>query len=345
MRSARISIRCSTDTPRSHRVAVLGGGVVGLTSALRLVKSDLNLNVSVIAEHIGSGTTSEGAGGLWKPYSLMNTDPYLVNSWGTDTFNHYMDLYNSPQAPKAGVMLTSAYQLWREEHPDPEWASVVPHFRRMTTKELRLYDASGVYTNGWFYTTMITDAKLYLNWLISELKQSGCQFVQKKVSSLAELSEYSAIINCSGVGARELAGDDGVVPIRGQVVRVKASWIKHHVDADHCTYIIPNRDDVVLGGTLGTLEDWDTGVRDWDTKDILERCSQVVPSLAAAEVASVWVGLRPGRTTGLRLEAEKIGEQRVLHNYGHGGSGLTLAWGCAGDIVELMRCDEENLNV
>jgi D-amino-acid oxidase len=40
------------------------------------------------------------------------------------------------------------------------------------------------------------------------------------------------------------------------------------------------------------------------------------------------VGLRPARPA-LRLEAERIGNATVIHNYGHGGAGFTLSWGCA----------------
>lgn len=72
-----------------------------------------------------------------------------------------------------------------------------------------------------------------------------------------------------------------------------------------------------------------------------------------AEIVCDWVGLRPGRTT-LRLELEHmkllapaagssggagVGREAampVVHNYGHGGAGLTLAWGCAGDASALL---------
>lgn len=53
-------------------------------------------------------------------------------------------------------MLTSAYQLWGEQVPDPEWAQVVPHFRHLTPRELQLYDPSHTHSHGWFYTTVIT---------------------------------------------------------------------------------------------------------------------------------------------------------------------------------------------
>ena len=58
-------------------------------------------------------------------------------------------------------------------------------------------------------------------------------------------------------------------------------------------------------------------------------------ALAHAAVLGVSVGLRPCRAV-VRLELEEIGEQRVIHNYGHGGAGVTLSWGCAEEVVRLI---------
>jgi D-amino-acid oxidase len=61
-----------------------------------------------------------------------------------------------------------------------------------------------------------------------------------------------------------------------------------------------------------------------------------VPALGDATVLEHLVGLRPGRPT-VRLELDLKGSTRVVHNYGHGGSGVTLGWGCAAEVVELVQ--------
>lgn len=85
---------------------------------------------------------------------------------------------------------------------------------------------------------------------------------------------------------------------------------------------------------------------DADMEGIMERCCRLLPALREAEVVKAWAGLRPGRPC-VRLDAEVVRspetgrEMRVVHCYGHGGSGVTLAWGCAADIVghvEEMLC-------
>jgi glycine/D-amino acid oxidase-like deaminating enzyme len=222
-----------------------------------------------------------------------------------------------------------------------------------------MYDPQEIYKYGFAYDTIIAEGRLYMEWLLAKIKSyigratilTGCH-----VESLADLSSYdvdfAAVINCAGLGARELVKDESIYPIRGHVLRVKAPWVRFHVEAeqrgspDMPAYIIPNSDTVVLGGTKGHKGDEDLIPRKEDRDAILARCTAAIPSLAGAEVVDEWVGLRPGRPS-VRLELEifdKYSSKRssgdmppfVVHNYGHGGSGLTLAWGCAGDAVDVL---------
>ena len=69
---------------------------------------------------------------------------------------------------------------------------------------------------------------------------------------------------------------------------------------------------------------------------ILKKCSEILPDLADIEIIEELVGLRPGRTS-VRLDKEIISGRPLIHNYGHGGSGVTLSWGCADSVVELAN--------
>ncbi|PSC73607.1 D-aspartate oxidase [Micractinium conductrix] len=330
-------------------ICVIGAGVIGLTAALRIKHALPGAAVAIVAESFDD-TTSHGAGGLWKPYTLGDTPPALANRWGADTFDHYMSLYQSAEAPAAGTILTSAYQLFKERVPDPEWAAVVPHFRHLSERELAAYDPEGTHCHGWFYTTFITEGRLYLRWLTAQLSAAGVTLQARRVGSADELAAegHQVLVNCSGLGAAQLFGDASMYPVRGHVLRVRAPWIRHYVNSQYSEgdcYIIPNTDTVVLGGTLGK-GDFDTTPRPADRASILDRACRVLPSLAAAEVVSEWVGLRPGRPS-VRLELEQwalddgaggsAGSIPVVHNYGHGGAGLTLAWGCAADATALVQ--------
>ncbi|XP_037551348.1 D-aspartate oxidase isoform X2 [Nematolebias whitei] len=176
--------------------------------------------------------------------------------------------------------------------------------------------------------------------LSSGFRRAGGLVEKRKVNSLQELSHFDLIVNCSGLGSRTLVGDTHVYPVRGQVLKVEAPWLKHFIrDGDGKTYIYPGVHGVTLGGTRQE-GDWRLQVDRGEAESILERSSRLEPSLTKAKVLGEWVGLRPGRRN-LKVEREAVYLQGrwvpVVHNYGHGGFGVTLAWGTALDALGLVR--------
>ncbi|KAG7250670.1 hypothetical protein CRUP_016605, partial [Coryphaenoides rupestris] len=166
------------------------------------------------------------------------------------------------------------------------------------------------------------------------------------VSSLQELAgRYDLVVNCSGLGSRALAGDGQVRPVRGQVLKVQAPWLSHFIrDGDGKTYVYPGVHSVTVGGTRQD-DDWRLQVDPADSESILRRCCLLEPSLAKGKVLAEWVGLRPDRRNPrveravLVTEEEGVGGRRVpvVHNYGHGGGGVTLSWGTALDALGLTN--------
>ncbi|RWS24415.1 D-aspartate oxidase-like protein [Leptotrombidium deliense] len=121
-------------------------------------------------------------------------------------------------------------------------------------------------------------------------------------------------------------------------MRVNAHWIKHFFFWDHY-YIIPNTDFVVLGGTK-QKDDWNLNIDENDRKDIKSGCEALIPSLCNAKLISEHVGLRPGRSAPrVDREVKTFGVKQchIIHNYGHGGSGITLSWGCAEETLQLLK--------
>lgn len=182
--------------------------------------------------------------------------------------------------------------------------------------------------------------KFCLN-VFPRFRKAGGLVQQRKVNSLEELSDsYDIIVNCSGLGSKTLVGDTQMYPVRGQIIKMEAPWLQHFTrDGDGKTYIYPGIHSVTVGGTRQE-GDWQLQVDKGDTESILERCIRLEPSLSKAKVLSEWVGLRPGRRN-LRVEWELVQLQGrrvpVIHNYGHGGCGVTLAWGTALDAAGLVR--------
>jgi D-amino-acid oxidase len=192
---------------------------------------------------------------------------------------------------------------------------------------------------GWTFTVPVVDTSAYLRWLTGRLARAGGMIEIRRVASLAEaVEEAPLVVNCSGLGARELAGDATLHPVRGQVVRVENPgltrfWVDDY-NLDGLTYIVPRMADCILGGTDEEGEE-DTTPSLATAEAIRRRCIELEPALAAARILEHRVGLRPWRPE-VRLESEALpGGARVIHNYGHGGAGVTLSWGCADRVVEL----------
>lgn len=195
------------------------------------------------------------------------------------------------------------------------------------------------------FTTFLVRGTVYLPWLMKIFQERGGLITKRKIESFTELSTYDIIINCTGLGAKELACDGSMEPARGQIVVVKATTprqvngIYHYknLNLGKFVYIIPFKDIILLGGTIEPGE-WST-VPDPDVaKEIYEKCVDLVPALKGSEVVGGWACLRPGRET-VRLEIEDQGEgsPTVIHNYGHGGFGYILSWGCAMETLKLLQ--------
>ncbi|KAJ8353256.1 hypothetical protein SKAU_G00208230 [Synaphobranchus kaupii] len=173
-------------------------------------------------------------------------------------------------------------------------------------------------------------------------KRAGGQLKKGRVTDLKELcNNYDILANCSGLEARVLAGDNGVHPVRGQILRVHAPWLKHFIrESDGHTYIYPGRDSVTVGGTRQE-GDWRLVPDVGESEAILERCCRLEPSLREAMCLGELVGLRPGRASP-RLERELLETPEgrsvpVVHNYGHGGWGVSFSWGTALEALKLVR--------
>ncbi len=165
----------------------------------------------------------------------------------------------------------------------------------------------------------------------------------------------------------------GVRPARGQVVRIEANGfdqvLLEESDETRPTYIVPRINDIVLGGAYEPGKEMravDLATR----ADILTRCAHLLlhydkrfamslaglvggetetrfRTLVGEQYASVPAarlsaspdacGLRPIRAE-VALKREMLGDGRyVIHNYGHGGGGVTLSWGCAQEVVALVE--------
>jgi D-amino-acid oxidase len=211
------------------------------------------------------------------------------------------------------------------------------------------------------------DTDVYLRWLLGEVRRAGCCVVEGQVAgplagqeeSLARAFGADAVVNCAGLGAKDL-GDTLVFPVRGALVRVRNDGrAMPRLTQAHCVandglgtnqgflFVVPRGEEMVVLGGFAEPGEWglDIDLHNYDpVREVYRRCVEFLPALAAAEVDAaepVRVGLRPFRQGGVRLERQP--GTRLIHNYGHGGSGVTLSWGCALEVADLVECVLEGL--
>jgi D-amino-acid oxidase len=240
--------------------------------------------------------------------------------------------------PHSSVLMRESIMLLRRPAGTPWWAEAVGRVERMDPQEL-----SPPYVGGYRFVVPLVEMPIYLPWLLGRFVSSGGVFEQRAVRSLEEAASHGKVVlNCSGLRARTLCGDETLVPVRGDVVRVVNPGltvsVRDEENSKGRTYVHPRTHDCILGGTSEPGE-WDTSRDPAKAAAIVERCVELVPELEGSEVLEHHVGLRPSRPDGVRLELDTAapGGSRLIHNYGHGGAGVTLSWGCAEEAAALAE--------
>ena len=121
------------------------------------------------------------------------------------------------------------------------------------------------------FDTMMIDTPHYIRQLEQDVRLKGGEIIFEEIpdrSSISQLSE-TVIFNCSGLGAKELAYDEIIQPIRGQLVILKPqSEIDYNVITLGDLYMFGRRDGIVLGGTFQE-DNWSTEPDEQDTQNIL----------------------------------------------------------------------------
>jgi D-amino-acid oxidase len=303
------------------RVIVVGAGVIGLSCAVRLLEQ--GHRVDVLARDLPLETTSAVAAALWYPYRAY---PYeRVTAWSSATF---AELERLSHDDATGVRMRRGTELHRAATADPWWSSAVPTLTRVTAMP-------PPYVDGWTFEAPVAEMPVYLRWLGARVAELGGTVTRMALSGLPDGNGAEVVVDATGLGARLMASDPSVLPVRGQVVRVEQVGLdRWWLDSAGPVYVVPRSADVVVGGTDDEGE-WDRRPDPDVAKLILERAAELVPGLAAARVLGHRVGLRPARPT-VRLDEERRGTTRVVHCYGHGGAGVTLSWGCADEVAALV---------
>ena len=306
-------------------VTVIGSGIVGLTTAIKL--QEKGFKVTIVAKERYNKTLSSKVGAIWFPFEIQPKEH--ANRWAMLAYEEYKREIKARNGVSFIPFIT-AYDV----NSNTDWTLEMPEgaTRKATTAEL----PKGI-KNAFISTVPLAEPLLYLPYLFKRFIDNDGTFIQQEISNLAEVSKLDdLVINCTGLGAKKLCNDDELQPMRGQILRCKKMNVPSFADSTKqgaLSYIINRSEDCVIGGT-DYVNDYNLNVEESDTKLIIDRLLDKTMIKNKPEIIEEIVGLRPKRST-VRFEFD--GEYpNIFHNYGHGGAGFTVAWGCAIEIAEQL---------
>ncbi|HTR53178.1 MAG TPA: FAD-dependent oxidoreductase [Kofleriaceae bacterium] len=306
-------------------VTVVGAGVIGLVTALALEQR--GHRVRIVAAETGDATTSAVAGAVWFPYRAG--PKHAVAAWAARTRDWLEQL--ARDAPEAGVDVLAGYEITREEDDDgerPWWAANIDVERTPAP-------VTGA-PPAWRFRAPRAEPARFLPYLASRL---AAPIERRAVIDLAA-ERGDIVVNCTGLGARELVGDDALFPLFGQVaiadrgdVDLGVTITDHRVagDGSELFYVIPRRDSLVLGGCSRPYPPGAPVELDRELTARVVAHARAL-GLAIGAIRRERAGLRP-----YRAEVRIARDGRVVHHYGHGGAGFTLCWGCAEEVVRWVE--------
>lgn len=351
---------------------VVGAGVSGLTSALCLQKQ--GFKVTVVAENFAPNITSVVAGALWEyPPAVCGHHRNEVSiarskEWCIASYNIFATLANEWET---GVRMRPVVFFFKRPIEDipREYTKMLELHTKVQgfSRSSNLIQDNNINSNqelkdAYTFLAPMVDTDAYMDWLLKRAINLGINIENRKISGNLLNQEKSlkaefgadVIVNCSGLGSIELATDNTMYPLRGALVRVHNNGktiprvLKSYcISFDDSTseqnmiYIIPRGDNILLLGGLVESNQWttDIGLDNYQpVRNMLERCINFLPILKDAlidNVEPVRVGLRPSRKENVCLEIEP--NSSIIHNYGHGGSGVTLSWGCAIEVADSAK--------
>ena len=340
----------------AKRIAIVGAGVSGLTCGVAFVER--GYPTTIFAKGVGQQTTSGVAAAVWFPYDAEPAEKVIP--WALRTFDALVDL---ARVPESGVSMIETRQFLRSDEIEiPDWAIplgaqplpvVIPsevEGSRCAGFKVSPRDPSTppaytgsaqddhCFASGFSLRVPLMDTTIYLDYLTARFRTAGGEInANVRFEKLEDVdTKFDLVINCAGIGACELVQDVDVEPHRGQVAIVpKIQGLSCAIVCDDAPlmYAIPRTNDCVFGGTNDFSDNLSA---DPETTDrIIAECSRVL-NIERPRVISERVGLRPFRKSGVRLERDQLRDGRtVIHNYGHGGAGFTLSWGCAREVLEM----------
>ncbi|HEX8334299.1 MAG TPA: FAD-dependent oxidoreductase [Segetibacter sp.] len=311
-----------------NKICVIGSGISGLSTAYRL--SEAGYEVQVVASKLPPDTTSNKAAAFWFPYHVRNFARAIY--WSQRSYEVFKKM---SAIEDTGISMKKLVKVVHNlEDEDLSWLETLP---KGCYKELPKNEVPEGFILAYEVYVPLIETQIFLPWLMKKLKEKNVSFETKEIKSLDEISsQFKFIINCTALGSRQLCNDSSIYPIRGQVALVEPNEsLPIFLHNQQPFYIVPRKDATIIGGTFE--ENIDEVATYPETLNRLhQQAISIFSQLKGTTIKGSWAGLRPFRK---EIRLEKEADTNIIHNYGHGGSGFTVAWGCAEEVLSIVQND------
>jgi D-amino-acid oxidase len=249
--TAELAADLVRESGRTGSAAVLGCGAVGLATAR--VLQDRGFDVTIYAKALPPDTTSNVAGAMWYPSFVadrtLRTPEFEAQFAQAATRSHrrFQGLVGEDYAVR-----------WRElfvlsDDPEynglPDWGlpELYPGRRALPPAE-NPFAAPRVVVED----LLFIEPPTYLRSLVRDFHLAGGKIVVRGFNSPAELAALPqpVVVNCTGLGSRELFGDSELVPIKGQLTVLLPQPEVNYAIETRDLYMFPRSDGILLGGTF-----------------------------------------------------------------------------------------------
>lgn len=347
-------------------ILVVGAGVIGLTTAIRLAEA--GHDVAVVAQETPrsiflddsarqKGTyTSSGSGGLWMPFLLEGEK---IEKWATTTYQEY-----EKRGEDVGITFHEGFFLCAKENPELPWYTELTNLKVKTNEDDERIPKE--YTAALNFKAPVVNTAIYLLHLqdcaeslgvsitlTKELKDEDDEDDDEHLWDMECIRTYTGpetiVVVCTGVGSSLICPTEKLIPGRGITVRIRKPGDKDYFitespldgivgsyDEGLLAYCIPKGKDLyTLGGTF-FKGDWKEYALEEEVEGVIQRACKILQvDEKEVVVDTTWTGLRPITESG-QAKVEIV-EDQIIANFGHGGSGLTVCWGCAEEVCDIVK--------
>lgn len=250
----------------SGPVAVIGSGVMGLTTARLLQEGGFPVTIYTAA--LPPDTTSAVAGGQVSPFGHYREGD-VTPAWMAQfqaAMAYSWKRFQGLVGDHYGIRWLPTYEETRARTVPDDWMSPYHPNARLLRPDQHPFPSRRVMT----FDTMYVETPRFMAWLTEEVLKAGGTIRMRRFENLADVAALSEtlVFNCTGIGARELVGDDMLTPVRGQLAVLQPQHEVRYAFAGDAGYIFPRGDGILLGGTFERGE-WDATPQSEDIARII----------------------------------------------------------------------------